>query len=331
MDAGRVAVFVLAAAISLGASAVLVTRLERIGARLGLTEAMLGVLAALAADTPEIASAVTALARGERAVGVGVIFGSNAFNLAALLGLSAVVAGSIRFHRRVVLFEGTVACAMAAVSLAVVLGWLPAAGGLVVALAVVVPYLIVTATSLPGLRRLPLPERWRAWLSGTLREEETELAPAIHPRRGGAPDVAGAVVSLAVVVGASTVMERTGSAIGNDLGWTSIVIGGVLLAAVTSLPNAVAAVYLASRGRGAATLSVALNSNTLNVLAGFLIPAVIVGAFATAAGTVLAVAWYAGMTALTLVLAFAGRGLDRRSGPVVIAAYFLFVVMLVRA
>ena len=45
-----------------------------------------------------------------------------------------------------------------------------------------------------------------------------------------------------------------------------IVIGGLVLAAVTSLPNAVAAVYLARRGSGTAVLSTALNSNALNVL-----------------------------------------------------------------
>jgi Ca2+/Na+ antiporter len=56
-----------------------------------------------------------------------------------------------------------------------------------------------------------------------------------------------------------------------------IVTGGVVLAAVTSLPNAVAAVYLAIRGRGAAMLSTTLNSNTLNVTGGLLLPAAITG------------------------------------------------------
>ena len=88
-----VAVFVAAAALSLGASAVLVVRLERVGARLGLSEALLGLVAALAADTPEVTSAVTALAHGQHDVGTGVVLGSNVFNLAALIGLGAVVAG----------------------------------------------------------------------------------------------------------------------------------------------------------------------------------------------------------------------------------------------
>ena len=87
------AVFVAATALSLSASVVLVVRLERVGARLGLSEALLGLLAALAADTPEITSAVTALSRGQASVGAGVIIGSNVFNLAALLGLAAAVAG----------------------------------------------------------------------------------------------------------------------------------------------------------------------------------------------------------------------------------------------
>ena len=78
---------------SLAASWVLVSRLERLGERAGFSEAWLGLVAALAADAPEITSSVVALARGQASVGAGVIIGSNVFNLAALLGLAAVVPG----------------------------------------------------------------------------------------------------------------------------------------------------------------------------------------------------------------------------------------------
>ena len=90
----QVLVFCVAAAVSLATSYLLVTRLERIGERLGLSEALLGLVAALAADAPEITSAVSALAQHQQKVGAGVIIGSNVFNLAALLGLGGVVAGS---------------------------------------------------------------------------------------------------------------------------------------------------------------------------------------------------------------------------------------------
>ena len=51
--------------------------------------------------------------------------GSNVFNLAALLGLGAVVAGRISLHRRVVILEGATATWVAAVTVMVVwaAGW----------------------------------------------------------------------------------------------------------------------------------------------------------------------------------------------------------------
>src|ERR1700692_844066 len=98
--------FAVVALVSLGTSWVLVSRLERVGERLGLSEALLGVVAALAADTPEITAAVAALAHHQRTVGAGVVLGSNIFNLAALLGLGAVVAGRIGLHRKVVALGG---------------------------------------------------------------------------------------------------------------------------------------------------------------------------------------------------------------------------------
>ena len=106
-------------------------------------------------------------------------------------------------------------------------------------------------------------------------------------------------------------------------------MGGVILAAVTSLPNAVAGIYLASHGRGAATLSVALNSNTLNVAFGLLLPATIVGAHAATSGAALTAAWYCGLTVLVLALAYAGRGLDWRAGIAIVIVYLAFVAVLI--
>jgi hypothetical protein len=145
-----VAVFVAATALSLGASAVLVVRLERVGARLGLSEALLGLVAALAADTPEVTSAVTALAHGQHDIGTGVVLGSNVFNLAALIGLGAVVAGGIKLHRRVVIFEGVVALWIAALAIAAVTGLITPVAALVLALVVLAPYAYVSAVHPPA-------------------------------------------------------------------------------------------------------------------------------------------------------------------------------------
>jgi Ca2+/Na+ antiporter len=123
-------------------------------------------------------------------------------------------------------------------------------------------------------------------------------------------------------------MERGATSVGVRFAVPDIAVGALVLAAVTSLPNAVSAVYLARRGRGAATLSTALNSNSLNVTAGLLIPATVIGLAKPSRSGLLVAGWYMGLTALTLALAYAGRGLRRISGGVIIAAYALFVVLL---
>jgi cation:H+ antiporter len=318
-------IFLAAAAVSLGASYVLVTRLERIGERLGLSEGLLGVLAALAGDAPEITSAVTALATHQNKVGAGVVIGSNVFNLAALLGLGAVVAGRIALHRKVVLLGGVVGAWMALVCLVTVLGLIPAGAALAAALAALIPYLIVLGASRARLARIPLARRWAAWLAEAVSEEEAELEEVIHPSHGRGRDVAVAGVMLAVVVAASVAMEQAATRLGTRFSIPPIIIGGVVLAAVTSLPNSVAAVYLAARGRGAAMLSTTLNSNALNVTAGLLIPATITGLGAPSGEADLIALWYLMLTLIALAFAYRDSGMSRPTGALIIGAYLVFL------
>ncbi|HXD70991.1 MAG TPA: hypothetical protein VN615_14100, partial [Gaiellales bacterium] len=88
--------FLISLAATLAASGLFARRLDALGVRLGIPEALLGLLTALAADGPELSSGLTAMIRGENGVGVGVLVGSNLFNLAAMVGLSALLAGSVR-------------------------------------------------------------------------------------------------------------------------------------------------------------------------------------------------------------------------------------------
>lgn len=327
--------FVLGAGLSLGASWVLVVRLERLGERIGLSEALLGVVAALAADAPEITSAFTALLHHDTGVGAGVVLGSNVFNLAALLGLGAVVAGQIALHRRVVLLGGVVALWVAVMCLLTTLGTFGPGVGLLLVCAVLVPYIVLLGVRRERLLRvpsvLPVPRSWVDWLTVAVHEEELELDEAIRPSRGTGRDAVIGVVALAVVLGASVVMEQAATTVGDRLGLAQIVTGGLILAIVTSLPNAVAAVYLAARGRGAAVLSTALTSNALNVAVGLLLPGALLGLGPRTGTGVLVAAWYAGLTIIALLFAYAGSGLRRSEGVAVIAGYLVFVGVLLAA
>jgi cation:H+ antiporter len=314
--------------VSLATSWVLVTRLERVGERFGLSEALLGVVAALAADAPEITSSISAISQHQRVVGAGVVIGSNAFNLAALLGLGAVVSGFVALHRRVVVLGGFVAVWIAVCCIFASTGLISALLSLVLSSIVLIGYLIVLGLRRDVLRGLPLPSAFTQWLSSAVEEEEDELSEAIRPPRGRPIDALVALSALVVVVLASVAMERGASKLGHHFHVSDAVVGGIALAAVTSLPNAVAALHLANKGRGAAAFSTALNSNNLNVVAGLLIPGAIVGLASPSFSGTFTSATFLVLTALVLVLAFARHGLSRRDGWTIIALYLIFVLVL---
>src|SRR6266853_97688 len=137
--------FLASLALTLAAAAFFADRLDHVGPRLGLPEAIVGLLTAIAADAPEISSAVVALARGQKEVSLGVVLGSNAFNLAAMIGLAAMLAGSIRIGRRALAVEGGVGIAATLVAGGLVVGLLPAWVALVLLAAIVTPYLVIVS------------------------------------------------------------------------------------------------------------------------------------------------------------------------------------------
>ena len=206
---------------------------------------------------------------------------------------------------------------------------LTAGQGLLLVGVVLLGYMALLGLDRQGLRRLSARRRWARWLRAAVVEEERELESAIRPPRARPADAVVAGVALIVVVAASAAMERAASQLGSGLGVPEIIVGGLVLAAVTSLPNAVAAVYLAGRGRGAAVLSTTLNSNSLNVAVGLLLVGTVSGLGAPSSGATTVAAWYAGLTLVTLAFAHRDRGLGRAVGAMIVGAYVAFTVSLI--
>src|SRR6059036_690606 len=115
-------VFCVSVAASIVASLVFARKLDEVSEWLGVSEGLHGILTALGADAPEISTAIAAVAASHGQLGVGVVIGSNVFNLAALLGLSAVVAGHVAIHRHGLLLNGAAALGVSGVATALVLG-----------------------------------------------------------------------------------------------------------------------------------------------------------------------------------------------------------------
>ena len=258
-------VFVASIAVMLLASSVFARRLDHIGLRLGLPETVLGVLTALATDAPEISSAISALVQNAHAVAVGVVVGSNAFNLAAMLGLSAILAGRVRARHEALELEGFVALWVVAVACAV------AAGGL-------------GATSRDGpqrARRPPLRHaargRARDWRAGCRSAsaarvfvqrsfgERHRRERTLDSRREIARLAVVLLVALCLIVAGSIGAVRSALDLAHAWSVPQVFVGVIVLSILTSLPEAWTGIRFGLQGRGSALMSDALNSNSINV------------------------------------------------------------------
>jgi cation:H+ antiporter len=320
-----VPVFLLGVVVTVTSSLVLARGFDRIGERLGFSEALLGIVTALGADAPEISSAVAAIVAGHNDTGVGVVVGSNVFNLAALLGLSAVIAGRVRIHRHGLVLSGGVATAAALFGTLLVVRWLPGWAALLLVFSVLAPYVALSSLRRGSIERLPRP------LRAAVTEEQRDARLDEYAGRGGAKDVLNVVVALAAVVGGATAMVLSAQSLGRHWGVADVIIGTIVLAALTGIPNAIAAIRLALHGRGAACFSESFNSNNANLLVGLCIPAVILGIGSPSGVVRFAALSMLLLTALSALLAYGRAGLARRDGAAIIALYAVFVVVVVAA
>ncbi len=298
--------------------------LTRLGTKAGFSEGLLGLVGALGADSPELSSAVIAILAGAGSVGVGVVVGSNLFNLAALLGLSSVVAHGVRIRRAPLLFDAAVGLLVLAIAAAMVARlaspWAAALAlgslGLLYVLVLAVPRTRLEIFR-PLLRSVPQS------LAEITYEPTHDRPPATH---GSWIPVMLLPIAVATVVAGSFVMVHSALDAQRGLHISDAVVGTIVLAALTSLPNLWVALHFARTDRGTALFSAAMNSNSINLIGGLVIPALFVGA-GTAARSLSDFVWLAALSLLAVLAPLPGGRLNRVAGAFIIGVYLIFVAL----
>lgn len=307
------ALLAISLVLTLAAARTFARRLDVLGVALGLPEALVGLLTALAADGPEISSALVALAKGEHGVGVGVVLGSNAFNLAAMIGLSALLGGAVALRRRALAIEGAMGLLAILLAAGVLLGALAPALGAILLACGGVPYVVVLLRSRP---RYVSPEYARPRARARVR-------PRAHT-----PRIAlwmGADVAL-IVAGSFGMVQAAGT-LSDRFAISGTLVGLLALGPLTSIPNALTGVRLGLAGRGPALVSETLNSNTINLAGGIMAPALLTGVGVSGTAGHLELAWLAGMTVVCLLALARRRGAGRGTGVLLLALYAGFVAV----
>jgi cation:H+ antiporter len=243
--------------------------------------------------------------------------------------VSAIVAGRVSMGREGLWLTGGTSLAMGAVVLALALGGMAPGWSLLLTVLVLTPYVAVLALRPAQIAALRLPTRARHFIGVAVGHAHRDARQRRLLRHPAWQDGAWLAVALALVVVSSLGAVRSAVWLGGHWGVGHAVIGMLMLAALTSVPNVVAAVKLAREGRGAVVVSESLNSNTLNIVAGLCLPAVVLG-FGPPTGTVVfAALWLLAMKLVALGAASRRHGLRRGGGILLVALYLVFAAAIV--
>ncbi len=246
------------AVLTLGAEA-LVRGAAALAKRMGVSSFFIGLtIVGFGTSAPELATGVTSAIRGMPDINVGNVVGSNIFNIAVILGITALIA-PIPVNTRLVRKEAAIVIAVAfAPYLALASGgvmqrWV---GGLLVALLGV--YL------------------WRGFLAGrregaaeAAAERELERELGIRPTaRARSPVVDGVLIAMGLamlVVGARLLVDSAVS-IARTLNISELAIALTIVAGGTSAPELATSLIAALRKQSDISVGNILGSNIFNIL-----------------------------------------------------------------
>jgi len=333
-----IAGFVLSLLLAIGASAWFTRQLEVLSDLWQWSPGLLSLLGALGANIPNYVASITAIIAGQMVVGIGIIIGSNIYNIAVILGISTFASPG---RRGIVLLhtEAQDASLVGVLTLAMLLttaivvgdrfwqGWLPTGN----------PTFPVVHIVLIGLSLLTLGLFSLLCYHALQRKQ--------HPDHKGQSErkkttsyqtnilwfkvrlLGEMTLALVLALGSVILMVQTAQSIAARIALPPAILSLLILAVATSLPNTVVAFTLARTGRASASVEEVLSSNSVNVALGIALPLVFWfntqsnGLLALLDGPLMVV-----LTGITLLCIFR-RHISHMTGILLVLVYIGWVIL----
>jgi cation:H+ antiporter len=236
----------------------------------------------------------------------------------------------VRAGRTGLIFDGGVALFITLIAAALLAGLIPSWLSLVLIAGLFVPYVWVSSLALHRIKQMTaMPPPLRHFLERAHEETRDDSKTGETAPQATLYDWLVLVPTLFAIVAASQGLVSSTIALATHYTLPHAVAGTLGVAALTGIPNAIAAVGLARRGRGAAVVTETFNSNTLNVVAGICLPAMIVGLGTVSSRAFFALWWLVGMSVVAVVLTAWRGGLGRVGGGVLVLLYAVFATLIV--
>jgi cation:H+ antiporter len=279
MQAGWVLpTFIFAAALgmTLHAAAQYTRCMERLSEYEHLSAEILGLLSALGANIPNYMASLAAFAMGHGLIGIGIIVGSNIYNIAVILGLATLATPG---RRGIALYNRVASDVRHLAILAATMGGVML---VVVALSSAVPAsplhqilqvslnLVILALFAQVVRDALRPDHSgevggvRQSVSSTLQSQTTSPIPWRL--------ILLAILALAIALVGVIVMVQAAQIAAATLNLSPGILSLVVLAIATSLPNTVVGYQLARTESAGTSVEEILSSNAINLALGGALP-----------------------------------------------------------
>lgn len=313
--------WLIAALLVLTAGAeVLVRGASSLALRLRLSPLFVGLtVVAFGTSSPEMAASLAASARGSSDIAVGNVVGSNIFNIAAILGIAAIIQP---IH---VVFAGIRRDVYITIGVAT-LPWLAVFNGGVIPRWLGVAFVVgIVAYVYFALR---VARQAGAETVADVAEAEAGLANVTEASSRLLVDLVLVVAGLALLVVGARGFVAAAIELARGAGISELVIGLTIVAAGTSMPELLTSAVAAVRGHSDIAVGNVLGSNVFNILA-------VLGACAVVRPQAVAeqVLWFdlpvmvAASVAL-LPVARSGGVISRAEGAALLVGFVLYVMAL---
>lgn len=281
--------------------------------RAGLSRLMVGLtIVAFGTSSPELVVSIKAALSQQGDLSVGNVIGSNSFNIAVILGLTALVC-PIPVHRQIIKLDAPIALGVA---LLLALLLLDRALGRVEGALLFAGILMYT------------------WMNVVLANRQGEAdvpdsgdATVPNLSRHWGFDLLFVVGGLGVLMYGSRLLVEHSVSLAKDLGIREAVIGLTIVAAGTSMPELATSLVAAARKQSDIAIGNVIGSNVFNIL-GILGLASIVSPISAPGISLVDYVTMIFFTMLIIPLLYTGRALHRLEGGALLALYGIYLFVL---
>jgi cation:H+ antiporter len=306
-----------------GGGELLVRGAIRISRQLRIAPVVIGLtVVALATSLPELAVSLMAALRGSPDLAVGNVVGSNMFNIAVIVGITAVLFPPLIFRSKKLRFD--VAVMISASALLIGLGWtgvIARIEGLVFLTGLVI-FLWIRVRSAPDSAE-----------TDEIEEATARTNLEVHGNKTGRVvlSIFIIVVGAGLLTGGAELLVRGAVEIARHAGVTERVIAITLVSAGTGLPELATAIVSGLRKHPSVAIGNVIGSNIFNVL-GILGTVALVKEIPASQQIVREDAlWMIGFSLLLLLPVFKpGRRLSRLEGLLLLVFYGVYLYTLFR-